>query len=224
MSFRRLATLILLALVTTGASCADAPPPLAATAADTTQGQDRDLIGARSKGKADAPLTVIEMSDFQCPYCRQFATETFPAIDREFVQTGKVRWIFVNFPLTEIHPNAAAAAELAMCSAKQGKFWPMHDLLFAHQRTWGPLREPGQFLLTLVDSLQMPRDSILPCVQSGEFRSLVQKDANTAARIGANSTPTFLVEGALMTGAYPVEVFRHVLDSIYAVKTSAPRR
>lgn len=215
----RLSALALAVLAATGTSCNDLPPPVqAASTADTTQGQDRDLLAARTKGKADAPVTVIEMSDFQCPYCQQFATETFPTIDQEFVQTGKVRWIFVNFPLTELHPNAVAAAELAMCTAKQGKFWPMHDLLYAHQRTWAPLREPGQFLLTLVDSLQIPRDSILPCVQNGEFRQLVQRDANTAARIGARSTPSFLVEGALLSGAYPVGVFRHVLDSIYTAK------
>jgi protein-disulfide isomerase len=225
MSIRPPLALLLIVLATTGGSCADAPalPPVAA-AADTTQGQDPDLIAARTKGRADAPITVVEMSDFQCPYCRQFTTEAFPAIEREFVETGKVRWIFVNFPLTELHPNAVAAAELAMCSAKQGKFWPMHDLLFAHQRTWGPLREPGQFLLTLVDSLRIPRDSIVPCVRGGELRALVQKDANIAARIGANSTPTFLVEGALMSGAYPADVFKHVLDSIYALKAAAPRR
>jgi protein-disulfide isomerase len=218
----RLSALALALLATTGTTCGEAPPAAEAVAtADTTQGQDRDLLAARTKGKADAPVTVIEMSDFQCPYCRQFATETFPTIDQEFVQTGKVRWIFVNFPLTELHPNAVAAAELAMCTAKQGKFWPMHDLIYAHQRTWAPLREPGQFLLTLVDSLQIPRDSILPCVRNGDYRQLVQKDANTAARIGARSTPTFLVEGALLSGAYPIDVFRHVLDSIYAAKRAA---
>lgn len=224
-----LSLLALLVLGTVGFICADgAKPPIAAetsavNAADL-QGQDADLIGARSKGRADAPITVVEMSDFQCPYCRNFATQTWATIDREYVATGKVRWIFVNFPLTQIHPNAAAAAELAMCTAKRGKFWPMHDLLYAHQDTWAPLNEPGQFLLTLVDSLKIPRDSVTACVQSGEMRALVQRDANTAARIGARSTPSFLIEGMLLSGAYPVEVYRHVLDSLYTAKTAAPGR
>lgn len=219
-----LSLLALLTLGTVGFICADAAkPPAAAEAVTPTLDQDADLLAARSKGKPDAPLTVVEMSDFQCPYCRQFATETWATIDREYVATGKVRWIFVNFPLTELHPNAVAAAELAMCSAKLGKFWPMHDLLFAHQEKWAPLREPGQLLLTFADSLRIPRDSIIPCVRNGGVRALVQKDANTAARIGARSTPSFLIEGALLSGAYPAEVFRHVLDSVYAVKTAAPR-
>jgi len=218
-----LSLLLVLVLGTVGFICAEGAKPAAAPeppAAVPDQGAD--LLGARSKGRADAPITVVEMSDFQCPWCRKFTVEAADSLDREYVRTGKVRWIFINFPLTEIHPNAAAAAELAMCSARVGKFWPMHDLLYAHQDKWAPLHEPGQFLLTFADSLRIPRDSIVPCVQNGEMRALVQKDANTAAQIGARSTPTFLIEGALLSGAYPAAVFRHVLDSIYTVKTARP--
>ncbi len=230
MSLRRWSSLVLVVLATTGFLCNDAPAavaaaqPAASIPAPPDSAQDRDLLAQRSKGKQDAPITVIEMSDFQCPYCRAFATQTFPALDAEYIQTGKVRWIFVNFPLTELHPNAVAAAELALCSAKQGKFWPMHDLLYANQPQWAPLREPGQYLLTLADSLRIPRDSIVPCVQNAELRPLVQKDANTAARIGARSTPSFLIEGAIVSGAYPPEVFRQILDSIYAIKRATPAR
>jgi protein-disulfide isomerase len=214
----------LFALFALLAGCSPAPadgqrpqsdsPPAAAP------GQDPDLLRARSKGSPTAPVRVVEMSDFQCPFCRQFATETFPTIEREYIATGKAQWIFLNLPITEIHPNAVAAAEAAMCSARLGKFWPMHDLIFAHQRRWATLRDPGQFLLTFADSLQIPRDSIVPCLSSGATRDLIQRDANAAVGIGANSTPTFLVEGMLMSGAYPVEVFRQVLDSIHRVKTA----
>ncbi|HZB27283.1 MAG TPA: thioredoxin domain-containing protein, partial [Gemmatimonadales bacterium] len=89
----------------------------------------------RSKGSAKAPVTVYEMSDFQCPYCRQFALETFPQLEREYIRTGKVRWIFINFPLTSIHQHASAAAEVALCAARQQGFWRVHDLLFEHQQT-----------------------------------------------------------------------------------------
>lgn len=190
----------------------------------TAQGiQAPDLLAQRTKGSATAPIRVVEMSDFQCPWCRRFATETFATIERDYIATGKVRWVFLNFPISELHPNAVAAAEMAMCSAAQGKFWPMHDLLFKHQESWAPLREPGPFLLTLADSLRIPRDSVLPCLRSGTQRELVQRDAATAYRIGARSTPTFLVDQALLSGAYPIEVFRQVLDSVYAVKTATPR-
>ena len=122
--------------------------------------QSAAQIATRTKGVATAPVTVYEMSDFQCPFCRRFATETFPAIEREYIATGKIRWIFVNLPLTSLHPNAVPAAQFAACAARQGKFWPAHDLLFRHQDTWAPLRNPGPFLLSLADTLRVPRAPI----------------------------------------------------------------
>ena len=220
----RLPALLLTALLSSGLPCGGAPP--AATTAATrpasagATGQDQDLLAERSKGAATAPIRVVEMSDFQCPWCRKFTVESADSLDREYVQTGKVRWIFINYPLTQIHPNAAAAAEMAMCAAKRGKFWPMHDLLFRNQERWAPLQAPEAYLLTLADSLRIPRDSILPCLREGLTRDLVRRDANTAARIGAQSTPTFLIDGILVGGAYPTEVFRHIIDSLLTAKAA----
>lgn len=194
--------------------------PVRAQTTAPAQAPANDLLDQRSKGSATAPIRVIELSDFQCPWCRKFTVETAGILDREYVATGKVRWIFINLPIVQLHPNAGAAAELAMCAAAQGKFWPMHDILYRQQDTWAPLNEPEQYLLTLVDSLRIPRDSILPCLRDARMRPLVQRDLNAAQRIGARSTPSFLVEGLLIGGAYPVDVFRHVLDSIYTVKTA----
>lgn len=178
-------------------------------------------LASRTRGSATAPVTVYEMSDFQCPYCRQFATETFPALDSGYVATGKVRWVFVNYPLTSLHPNAVAAAELALCAGRQGKFWPVHDLLFRHQDVWAPLKEPGPFLISLADSAKLSKTALLACVQSPDTRNEVKADAAGAERAGANSTPTFYIEGGLLSGAYPVTVFRQVLDSVYAAKRRA---
>ena len=89
--------------------------PLAAQSADNP-------LATRTKGSATAPVTVYEMSDFQCPYCKKFAQETFPQIERSYIKPGKVRWVFINFPLTSVHAHAAAAGELALCSAKQDGF------------------------------------------------------------------------------------------------------
>jgi len=182
-----------------------------------------DLRPARTKGSATAPVTIYEMSDFQCPWCGRFARETMPTLEREYVATGKVRIIFVNFPLP-MHANAAPAAELAMCAAKQGKFWPMHDQLFRTQDRWEGLREPGAFFLGLGDSVGADRDQLVACVRTAATRDLVRSDAEGAARSGARSTPTFWIEGGLMTGAQPIEVFRTVLDSIIRTKTTRPSR
>ena len=172
----------------------------------------------RSKGSTTAPVTVYEMSDFQCPYCRRFAHETFPALERSYIAPGKVRWVFINFPLTDIHPHASAAAQLALCAARQKGFWRMHDLLFQYQETWAPLKEAGPFFLSLADSAGLSKPAMLACLQAPETLKAVQADAEGASRSGANSTPTFYVEGALLEGALPLAVFRQVLDSIYDVK------
>ncbi len=173
----------------------------------------------RSKGSAKAPVTVYEMSDFQCPYCRAFASETFPQLEKEYIKPGKVRWVFINFPLTSVHANAAAAAELALCAAQQRGFWRMHDLLFQYQEAWAPLKEAGPFFVSLADSAGLSKQTILSCLQSPQTIEQVKADAEGATRSGAASTPTFYIEGGLLEGAVPVKVFRQVLDSVYAEKT-----
>ncbi len=177
------------------------------------------LIAQRSKGSPAAPIAVFEMSDFQCPFCRRHALETFPDLDRRYIQTGKVRWTFVNFPIPEIHPNATAAAEFSMCAAKIGKFWPVHDLIFEHQDAWKSLGDPGPFLIGLADSAGIRRGDILPCLENGETRELVRTEAEEVARVGIQSTPTFVIEGKLLRGAAPLEVFTAIFDSIYAART-----
>jgi len=192
---------------------------LALAAGPTVSGsaQQDDLIAARTRGSPTAPVTVYEISDFQCPYCAEFALETMPTLEREYVATGKVKFTFVNFPLP-MHRNAVPAAELAMCAARQGKFWQVHDLLFRNQERWGGLAEPGSYLLSLGDSAGANRDALGACVRDGAVRALVRSDAEGAVRSGAHSTPTFYIEGGLVVGAQPIEVFRTVLDSIVRVK------
>jgi protein-disulfide isomerase len=179
----------------------------------------KDPLASRSKGTPSAPVTVYEMSDFQCPYCRKHALEIFPALEQEYVRTGKVRWIYINFPLVSIHANALPAAELAMCASRMGKFWPVHDLLYQHQETWAPLKEPGPFLLSLADSAKLPRPAVVKCLQSETVRAEIQSEAEGSQRAGAASTPTFYIEGGLLAGARPPELWRQILDSIYGEKS-----
>jgi protein-disulfide isomerase len=181
-------------------------------------------LTARMRGSAQAPVTVYEMSDFQCPYCRSFALETYPTLDSLYIATGKVRWIFINFPLTSIHPNSVPAAGVALCAAKQNAFWPVHDLLYRHQPEWADLKDPADYLLSLADSAKISRDSLTACVRSPTTNEEVRADAEGANRTGATSTPTFYIEGGLLVGAQPASLFRHVLDSVYAVKRSRPAK
>jgi protein-disulfide isomerase len=189
---------------------------------DLAAQQQSTAVATRSKGSPTAPITVYEMSDFQCPYCRSFALETFRALEQEYISPGKVRWVFVNFPLTSLHANAVAAAGTALCAARQGAFWPVHDLLYAHQDTWAPLKEPGPFLLSLADSTGISKPKLLECVKSPATVAEIRYEAEGAERAGATSTPSFYIEGGLLSGALPLPTFRHVLDSIYAEKTRRP--
>lgn len=194
------------------AAIAVTPAPLAGQVAESS-------IAARSKGSQGAPVTVYEMSDFQCPYCKRFAQETFPEIERQYISPGKVRWVYINFPLTHLHPHAVAAGELALCAARQNGFWRIHDLLFQYQETWAPLKEAGPFFVSLADSAKLSKKAILACLQDPGTRKSLQAEAEGAQRAGANSTPAFYIEGGLMEGALPLEIFQRVLDSVYAAKT-----
>jgi protein-disulfide isomerase len=181
-----------------------------------------DPLASRSKGSAKAPVTVYEMSDFQCPFCRRHAVEWFPILEREYIATGKVRWIYINLPIPSLHANAVAAAEFALCAGQQGKFWPAHDLLYKLQTTWGPLQDPAPFLLGLGDSLKLPKAKLTACVVTNATRDEVRDDSEGALKAGASSTPTFYIEGGLLRGAFPPEVWRPILDSVYLVKTRKP--
>ena len=183
--------------------------------------QSDDLRAARTKGSATAPVTMYIMSDFECPFCGDFARKTFPIIEQEYVATGKMKVVFVNMPLTSIHPNAEPAAEVAMCAARQNKFWQMHDLLFRHQSQWSDLSEPGPYFLALGDSAGADRAQLTACLQTAATRPLVKADYDGSLRTGAHSTPSFYIEGGLMSGAQSMDVFRPILDSI--IRAKAPR-
>ncbi len=177
-----------------------------------------DPLTARTKGSPGAPVTVYEMSDFQCPFCKRHVDQTFPALEKEYIATGKVRWIFINFPLS-IHRNAPPAAEFAMCAAREGKFWPAHDLLYRHQTDWADLPNPGAYFLGLSDSLRLPRDRVRACLESGATRSAIKDDEEGSLRSGATSTPSFYIEGGMLIGALPPAVWRPILDSVFKAKT-----
>jgi protein-disulfide isomerase len=182
-----------------------------------------DPLAARTKGRSSAPVTVYEMADFQCPACRDFALSTLPAIERDYIHTGKVRWVFVNFPLTHIHKNAVAAAQVAMCAARQDKFWAMHDALYQRQPQWAALDQAWAALIALADSVGVRHDSLVACLNTRATVDEITRDAQGSARTGASGTPSFYIEGGLADGAIPAAAFSRILDSIYLVKTGAPR-
>lgn len=190
-----------------------------ATARPLRQNPDL-LLPERTRGSAEAPITIYEIADFQCPACRMFFTETEPALMRDYVATGKARFIYVNFPLVQLHQNAAAAHEFAMCAARQNHFWPIHDLLYRHQDSWATLADPAPYFYQLADSAKLDTPALKACLSSGVERDLIQAEAQAAYRAGVNSTPSFIINGALLRGAAPISAWKPILDSIYAKATA----
>lgn len=170
---------------------------------------------ARIQGNPNAPLWVIEVSDFQCPYCKQWHDQTYKTFRDELVSTGRVRLAYVNFPL-ESHPFAWPAAESAMCAAAQGKFWEMHDALFNTQERWEKLPSPALFFDSLARAQRVDIDRWHQCVQSGKMKPLIQADHDRAEGAGASATPSFMIGDKLLAGAQPIEVIRQAVDSAMA--------
>lgn len=194
--------------------------PLVQVATDgLSEAQQTAMLEARTKGDSNAPIVVFEASDFQCPYCRVFWEETLPFLDTEYVQTGKVRFTFLNFPLYQIHPNATAAHEFAMCAAMQDKFWPVHDLLYRYQAEWAHLADPAPYFGELADSAGLEADELKACLEGGVVRGLIQQEAQLNWRAGVQSTPSFIIDNHLLAGAAPIDAWRPILDSIFAEKT-----
>jgi protein-disulfide isomerase len=197
----------------------DAATPQSVAAAPDSNITRADL--ARIQGNPNAPLWVIEVSDFQCPFCKTWHDQTYATFRDEYVKTGKVRLAYVNFPLNT-HRYAWPAAESAMCAGAQGKFWEMHDALFATQKSWESMPSPAILFDSLARSTGIDIPRWRDCVNSGRMKSLIQADHDRAGRAGAEATPSFMIGDQILAGAQPIDVLRRAIDSalVKAKKTT----
>lgn len=183
---------------------------MAGTLTDSTSARaDRGRI----RGSEAATVWLVEVSDFQCPYCKKFHDETFAALDKEYVQTGKVRLAYLNYPIASLHPNAHTASEAAMCAAVQGKFWELHESLFITQERWAKLPSPTQFFDSLATAAGVDAAQWRTCMSSHATVPLINADKDRSSASGVQSTPTFFVGSRRILGAYPVDTFRVVLNA-----------
>jgi len=147
---------------------------------------------ARFKGSESAPVTVFEVSDFQCPFCRQFTQGTYARLDSAYIRTGKVRMGFINLPLSN-HPQAFAAAEAAMCAGAQDRFWEMHDRLFAAQPEWSGSRNATQRFEGYAQAIGLDMAAYRDCTANDRTASMIIGDVLEAR--GVNGTPAFFIAG-----------------------------
>jgi protein-disulfide isomerase len=167
---------------------------------------------ARIRGDSTATVWMVMISDFQCPYCKEWHDSTFAIVDRDYVRTGKVRMAYVNLPLP-MHKQAFPAAEAAMCAAVQGRFWPMHDALFATQQRWETLTDATPVFDSLATSIGADPARMRTCTATHAMRALVQADMDRSVAAGVQSTPTFLIGNQTVRGAAPTADFRRALDA-----------
>ena len=176
------------------------------------------LSGNPMLGKSDAPITLIEFSDYQCPFCRKFFQTTLPGLKTAYIDTGKVRYVFRDFPIDQIHPHARKAAEAAHCAGEQGQYWQMHDVLFQNQ----PALEVDK-LKAYARNLQLDATAFEACLEQNKYATEVQKDYEDGVAAGVRGTPGFFVgqtgsddtiQGTLISGAQPLAVFRQAIEGL----------
>jgi protein-disulfide isomerase len=170
----------------------------------------------RIRGAATAPVWLIEISDFQCPFCKQWHDASFAAIDSEYVRTGKVRLAYLNFPLSSIHAHARAASEAAMCASVQGKFWPLHESLFTTQERWEEQKDPTPTFDSLAVAAGVNAPAWRDCMAKHLTAKLIDADRDRSRSAGVQSTPTFFIGDRKLEGAYPTDSFRVAIDSALA--------
>ena len=161
-------------------------------------------------GQANAPLTMVEFTDLQCPFCRQFHLAAFEQIKKDYIDTGKLRYISRDFPLEAIHPHALGAAQAARCAGDQGKFWELRHQILLNNAQLNPA-----MLTTLAQDLQLDMGAFRGCIEAGRFDADIKKDIADAAAVGVSGTPSFVIgktaadklDGILLVGAQPYAAF-----------------
>jgi protein-disulfide isomerase len=174
------------------------------------------LDGFAMLGSKDAPITMVEFTDYQCPFCQRFHLGTFSELKKNYIDTGKVRFYSRDMPL-DFHPNALRAAQAARCAADQGKFWSLRDVMGAN-----PDKLDLDHILGFAGDLKIDTKQLRACVETEKYKDSVQNDVMEAMKIGANGTPTFVigkstpegVDGELMVGALPYQFFESKLKEL----------
>lgn len=220
-----LLALVAMAACSSGEGTPAAAPPATASSAGATPADPvvARADSARIRGSADAPVWLLEVSDYQCPFCKQWHDEVYPTIIRDYVETGKVRLAYINFPLN-IHPNAPVSAEATMCAAAQSPelYWKLHDMVFDSQEQWAPLSPARPFMDSLATRAGVDAAAFASCMDSHQMLPLIEADAARMQNAGVRSTPTFFVGDTKIEGAQPVEAFRRAIEAAIAAAGAPP--
>ena len=182
------------------------------------------IDGYPSKGSQNAKLILIEFTDYQCPFCGRHFQQTSPQIERDYVNTGRVRHVVRDFPIESIHKDALKAAEAAHCAGEQGRYWQMHGRLFNGQNAL-----TADHLSAYAGALGLDVQSFQRCLDSNKYTVKIRQDLAEAQKVGVQATPSFLLGVAepdgssvkvvkMIAGAHPYTVFKEVIDSLLSIE------
>lgn len=170
-------------------------------------------------GNPNAPVTIVEFSDFQCPFCARFFAQTLPQIQQDYIDSGKVKLVFRDFPLESIHANARAASIAGECADDQKKFWPYHDKLFEGQTQWASLsaNDAANTFQQYASELGLNSENFNSCLNSQKYSDEVNQDFQNGANYGVTGTPAFFIGNdkdgyVTLIGAKPYSAFQQVID------------
>jgi len=183
---------------------AQAGGPVVEAPVTTVPRYDVASEGFPSIGPEDAPITIVEFSDYQCPFCRRWHEQVYQPLLNAY--PGKIKLVYRQLPLTSIHPDAFPAAEAAMCAGDQNAYWPFHDKLFSND-TLGK-----DVYVQYAEELNLDMTAFESCIADHKYLDAVQSDLDFAVNLGVRSTPTFFINGLAIVGAQPLDVFKQVID------------
>jgi len=172
------------------------------------------------RGNPDAPITIVEFSDYQCPFCAKFYAQTLPLLLEEYIDEGKVNLVYRDFPVQRIHPNALAAAAAAECADEQGKYWEYHDTLFEKQNAWAKLDSNSAIstFSQFAAEIELEQQQFDNCLESGKYLEEVQADFSDGKNYQVTGTPGFFIGNedigfVKIIGAKPYDAFKKVIDA-----------
>lgn len=163
-------------------------------------------------GSPDAPVVIEEYSDYQCPYCQRFYTQTLGELEKNYIETGKVRLVYKDFPLS-FHANAAPAAVAAYCAGEQDNYWGMHDALYLNLSLWSKAEDANGVFKAIAKELKLNKKKFAECIESGRYDDKITANQAEGVRAGISGTPGFLVNGQKVVGAQPFAVFKALIDA-----------
>ncbi|MFQ5521834.1 MAG: DsbA family protein, partial [Candidatus Methylomirabilia bacterium] len=175
------------------------------------------VSGRPSLGRPDAPVTMVEFSDYQCPFCKRHVSTVYPAIKKDYIDTGKLKYVFRDFPIASLHPQAQKAHEAAHCAGEQNRYWAMHDALFENSKDFSL---PA--LKRYAQGIGLDGERFNACVQSGKYAREIEKEIAAGTKVGVRGTPSFIIgptgsgatiTGTIVRGAQPLARFKQVIES-----------